>query len=84
MKDETTSRSASFLVRLWAEPREIEGESAPVRGFLRNLRTGEEHYLSDPGGLAELLTRPLVASESAEEDGEGLKRAAWNAGRGVS
>lgn len=56
--------SDSFLVRIWREPREDRTASQPVRGFVRNLRTGEEHYLGDPGLVLDQLVR---SSESKEE-----------------
>lgn len=63
----------SWLVRCWVEPRE-EGhaEEAPVvRCFVRDLRTGQERYLSDPKALGELMLRHLRAAEASEaESGE--------------
>lgn len=60
-------RSRSFLVRLWNEPRESEGESAEVRAYLRDLQTGDEHYLAAPGSLAELLERFVEEARRADE-----------------
>lgn len=61
------TRSTSFLVRLWAEPRQVPGASAPVRGFLRNLQTGEEHYVADPAAVSEFLSRSVNVGEAQEE-----------------
>lgn len=63
----------SWLVRCWVEPRE-EGHGADeppvVRCFVRDLRTGQERYLSDPRALGELMLRQLRAAEAGEaEDG---------------
>jgi hypothetical protein len=47
------------MVRCWEEPRE-EGSDPPVyRCFVRDLKTGEERYLSDPKDLGELVLRRL-------------------------
>jgi hypothetical protein len=49
----------SWLVRCWEEPREEEPGTPVVRCSLRNLRTGEEHHVSDPGKLGEIVLRHL-------------------------
>ena len=49
----------SFLVRCWAEPREVAGQPEVVRIYVRDLRSGEEHYISDPSRLGEMLQRGL-------------------------
>ena len=54
-------RTASFLVRLWLEPREIAGQDPPLRGYIRHLQTGEERYLSDPRMIAEYVECQLHA-----------------------
>lgn len=64
-------RAHSYLVRVWVEPREMEGESARVRGYVRDLRTGEETYLNDPDELGPYLgrqlgTRPRTATGTGE------------------
>ncbi|HEX7185264.1 MAG TPA: hypothetical protein VF756_25800 [Thermoanaerobaculia bacterium] len=51
--------SGSFLVRVWLEPREIESEEPTVRGFVRNLQTGEEQYVRDPRKVGEIVLRYL-------------------------
>ena len=55
MEPQSQSTSSSYLVRVWRET----GEGAEVRFYLRNLKTGEERYLGDPGQIAELLTGGL-------------------------
>ncbi len=61
--------AVSYLVRFWLEPGEAERESAPVRGYVRDLRTGEERYFGDPRRLAEHVLRQLhaVQQEQAED-----------------
>jgi len=49
--------SGSFLIRIWTETREVDGEPPRVRVFLRNLKTGEEHYLGDLDQLGETVLR---------------------------
>lgn len=55
-------RARSYLVRLWVEPRELDGEEERVLGYVRDLRTGEETYLCSPDELAAVLGRNLVVS----------------------
>ncbi|HYU35244.1 MAG TPA: hypothetical protein VEW48_24085 [Thermoanaerobaculia bacterium] len=67
MGTESTKRSrnhqsGSFLVRFWAEPAAGPGEQA-LRGSIKNLQTGEEHFLSDPGKLGDLVVSHLKDSE---------------------
>ena len=51
--------SDSFLVRCWKEPREAADQPDVVRVYVRNLRTGEEHYLNEPSQVGELVERGL-------------------------
>lgn len=51
--------SQSFLVRMWVEPREVAGETQPVRVYVRNLKTGEETYVRDPADLGPYLSRQV-------------------------
>jgi hypothetical protein len=55
--------SASLLVRCWLEPR--EGAEPVFRGVVRNLATGEETMIGDPGVVAELLVRQLNEEQPA-------------------
>ncbi|MBS1251817.1 MAG: hypothetical protein MAG451_00851 [Anaerolineales bacterium] len=59
-------RSASFLVRVWLEPRVIADEPSPMRGYLRNLQTGEEEYFADPSQIEEHVRRYLREGLSGE------------------
>lgn len=60
----TARRSASFLVRFWQEPREDVGSNAPLRGYVRDLHTGTECYLSSLEDLAERVRAGLNLDES--------------------
>jgi hypothetical protein len=60
----------SWLVRCWEEPRERSQDGPVLRGFVRDLKTGEERYLSDPRQLGELLNREMRGVGMATEDGQ--------------
>lgn len=51
--------AASFLLRVWEEPRSDTGEPPVVRVFLRNLKTHEEVYLKDLENLGDLVLGSL-------------------------
>ncbi len=62
----------AWLVRCWEEPREAAQEGSVFRCFIRDLRTGEEHYLNDPRQVGELMLRQVRAEQRearAEEFG---------------
>ena len=71
MKDEkagkaagvSASRSNSYLVRVWTE----FGDEPKVRFYLRDLKSGVERYLTEPGRVADSLTMGLAAEEEKEE-----------------
>lgn len=65
----TGSYALSWLVRVWEEPRAQEPEGDPVlRCFVRDLKTGEERYLSDPGEIDDLVTRRMRETGAAVEE----------------
>jgi len=37
----------SFLIRIWQEPREIEGQGFEWRGSIENIQTGHKGYFKD-------------------------------------
>ena len=64
--------SDSFLVRCWKEPREVDDQPDVVRVYVRNLRTGEEHYLNEPSQVGELVERGLQqAADPSLQTGSG-------------
>ncbi len=88
-RDEARSRPrpgdaqpVSYLVRFWLEPREKDGESSPLRGYARDLQTGEERYFGDPRRFAEHVLRRLRTERREETRGaaEGLAGAGNAAG----
>jgi hypothetical protein len=56
-------QSGSFLIRVWSEGSEADGEAPRFRVFLRNLKTGEEHYLGDLDQLGETVLRQFGQTE---------------------
>lgn len=70
------SPSASFLVRCWLEPREVEGAPPVVRVTLRDLRTGEEEHLGDARQLGERVLRHLEALAVETGSGEAHREGA--------
>lgn len=68
-------RVLSFLIRLWQEPRETGSAPSPVRGYIRHLQSGEEHYFSDPEMIMEYVLRQLAEEDAAcrpEEAGDSV------------
>lgn len=61
----TERRVASFLLRFWVEPRELEDAPPVFRGYIRHLQTGEEMYFSDPETLIEHVFQWLKREEAA-------------------
>lgn len=64
-----TYQSGSFLVRFWVEPSDA-GEQV-LRGCIKNLKTGEEHYVDDPGKVGDLVRGHLKDRERARASAEG-------------
>ncbi len=62
--------NTSFLLRIWAEPREEEGLEQVLRGYLRNLRTGEELFVADPGALSDEIKRQVLGDIGNEAEGD--------------
>ena len=69
-------QSGSFLVRFWVEPSNAPGEQV-LRGCIKNLKTGQEHYVDDPGKVGDLVRGHLKdrerarSSSKAPEESEG-------------
>jgi len=75
-----TYQSGSFLVRFWVEPSE-SGEQV-IRGCIKNLKTGQEHYVDDPGKVGDLVRghlkdRERARSSAAEGQAEGEDEPIW-------
>ena len=61
----------SWLVRCWEEPREEPQENPVFRCSVRDLRTGEERYLSDPREIGELMLRQIRTERKSAGRREG-------------
>ena len=69
--------SASLLVRCWLEPSN-DGESPTLRGYVKNLKTGEELFIKDVDGVGQQILRELgTAGDAAATDA-----GSWNSARG--
>ncbi|RME42038.1 MAG: hypothetical protein D6791_18735 [Chloroflexi bacterium] len=72
-------RIASFLIRLWFEPRETEEGPAALRGYIRHLQTGNECYVSDLEAMTDYVLRQLhnedteTASQAVDEPAHDVK-----------
>ncbi len=67
-KPKTGSIALSWLVRCWEEPSQQSEDRPVLRGFVRDLKTGKERYLSDPGELGEMVTQEILEAERTRED----------------
>ena len=50
-----------FIVRIWREPREIEGALAEPRGMVEIIPSGERKYFQDLDELTNVIRRALEA-----------------------
>lgn len=57
--------SASMLVRCWLEPSAIPGEAPTLRGYVKNLKTGEEAYFKDLDAVGEQIQKHLSGGAEA-------------------
>jgi hypothetical protein len=54
--------SASLLVRCWLEPSGVAGEPPALRGYVKNLKTGEETFFKDFDAVSQQIQRSLLAN----------------------
>jgi hypothetical protein len=64
---EITRTTGSFLVRIWLEPREDGVDDPVVRGYARNLKTGEEQYFVAEGFVVSSLLAATNGLQTKEE-----------------
>jgi len=64
-RNQEACQSGSFLLRIWTEGREIEGQTHAMRVFVRNLKTGEEQYLGDLDQLGDEVLRQFQQNGQA-------------------
>jgi hypothetical protein len=55
-----------FVLRIWSEPREIDGAQPQWRAALENVATKERRYLKDPAEIAVFL-EPYAAGICPKE-----------------
>ena len=55
-----------FVVRIWREYREIEGEAPRFRGMIQHAVTGEKQYFNDIGNVSEFLATHLNLSKPSK------------------
>lgn len=58
--------AASLLVRCWLEPQPRAEEAPVLRGYVRNLKTGEETFIKDLESVSLQILRQLAPDGSAE------------------
>lgn len=61
-------KRTSFVVHVWQEPREIEGERPALRGSIENLQTQDKRYFTDLETLAALI-REVAEAISTSDNG---------------
>lgn len=57
--------SASLLVRCWLEPREDPGAPPILRGYVKNLKTGEETFIKDFDSVGRQIESALGGESGA-------------------
>lgn len=62
-------RYASFLVRIWQEPREKEGQPPQWRGSIEHVQGEEKFYFKDQQAMVELIQE--IINEWLSEAGQG-------------
>ena len=65
--------NASFLVRFWQEPRDTDSGQPLLRGYVRNLRTGAERYVSTPDELPAQVRSALQWELSGSNEQQSCK-----------
>ncbi len=54
-----------FIVRLWLEPREVEGATTEWRGVIEHVPSGEQRYFKDLHGMVD-FARPYLEGMGVE------------------
>ena len=66
-------KSHTFILRIWIEPREIEGAVAEWRGVVEHVDSGQRKYLNNLDQILAFITPYLREM--------GIKVPKWNQGR---
>lgn len=56
--------TASYIVRVWLERREVEGASVEWRGSIEHVASGKTKYLTDLDEIAQFI-RPFLEAMGA-------------------
>ena len=56
----------TFIVRLWCEPREIEGAMPEWRGSVEIVPTGERKYVTDLAQITDVIAAHLRTRRSRD------------------
>lgn len=65
-----SKRTSSFLLRVWLEPGAGEGADGGVRGYLRNLQTGEEQYIGSAAALTTVVRSHVLTGVARLPEGQ--------------
>jgi hypothetical protein len=57
----------TFIMRIWREPREIEGQAAEWRGLIERVGDGKRHYFRRLDELVDFM-RNYTTLNDAERD----------------
>ncbi|MFQ6059101.1 MAG: hypothetical protein ACE5MB_09530 [Anaerolineae bacterium] len=60
---------ASFLVRIWQEPREIAGHIPQWRGSIEHIQGEQKRYFKDTEALAEFIQEVLDELQGEAQGG---------------
>ena len=60
-------QAASLLVRCWLEPSETPSAEPVLRGYVRNLKTGEERFIKDLDSVGQQILRQLSPADTNSE-----------------
>jgi hypothetical protein len=63
-----------FILRMWAEPREIPGETPEWRGLIEHVPSGERRYLKDPVEILAFVDGYLERMGIPRDKGRRLRR----------
>lgn len=55
-----TDLSAGFVVRIWREPGEVDGDRVEWRGSVECVRCGKKRYFSDANRMVEFIKQHLA------------------------
>lgn len=70
-----------FIVRLWREPRELEGAMPVLRGAIEHVPSGNRRYINDLRQIVEFLSSYMETPDFKLTKRERLKR--WLTDRGL-